>query len=119
MSIHRTNAGTWRVRYRVAGKLRSRNFDRKGDAERFDNEMTRRRQLGGQLAAEVFDRRGDMSLAAYVNGPWRSHAVTLSRSSRDKYRWALGHLGALVDEPLAALDVHALAEYQRAMLEKG
>jgi integrase len=69
------------------------------------------------LAAEL--DRSTMSLADYVNGSWRSHAATLSAASREKYAWALGHLGELVDEPLVGIDVTMLASHQGAMLDKG
>ncbi|MGI8781830.1 MAG: hypothetical protein ACR2L8_16980 [Solirubrobacteraceae bacterium] len=45
MSIHRKGE-RWVVRYREGGRNRSRSFDRKADAQRFDAEVTRRRQLG-------------------------------------------------------------------------
>ena len=46
MSVHRKSSG-WVVRYRDEAKRhRSRTFTRKADAERFDVEVTRRRQLG-------------------------------------------------------------------------
>jgi hypothetical protein len=46
---------------KVAGKQRSRNFDRKGDAIVFDSEVRRRRQLGPALAVEL--DRSNMTLA--------------------------------------------------------
>ena len=121
MSVHKRTdrRGTkWRVHYRVAGKQRTRTFDRKTDAVQFDAEMTRRRQRGPLLAAEL--ERESMTLDTYVRGPWRAHAALLAEPTRDKYIWALEkHLGDLVDEPLLALDVARLAEHQRLMLERG
>jgi integrase len=120
VSIHKTEHGKWRVKWKVAGRQQSRNFDRKGDAVLFDSEIKRRRQLGVVLAAEVFDRgRSELSLAEFVSGPWRSYAATLSSASRAKYAWALTHLDGLVGEPLVGIDVAMLAGYQRMMLDKG
>jgi hypothetical protein len=45
VSVHRKGQ-KWVVRYRDGGHNRSRSFDRKADAERFDAEVKRRRQLG-------------------------------------------------------------------------
>ena len=118
MSIHKTVTGAWRVKWRVNGQQRSRNFDRRGDAVTFEAEMKRRRQLGPALAAEL--DRSMMTLADYVSGPWRAHAATLSPASRAGYKWALEkHLTELVDEPLASIDVPLLAEHQQALLRRG
>ena len=117
MSIHK-QAGHWRVKYRVAGKQRSRTFDRKGDAELFDAEVTRARQLGPHLMAEL--HRGTETLDDFINGPWRAHAATLAPKTREKYRWVLSnHLGSLGDEPLAMIDVAVLTAHQRSLLDKG
>jgi hypothetical protein len=45
MSVHK-HGSAWRVRWRAGGRQRSRTFNRKGDASKFDAEMTRRLQLG-------------------------------------------------------------------------
>ena len=117
MSVHK-EAKKWRVKYRLAGKQRSRTFDRKGDAVTFDADIIRRRQLGPALAAEL--ERETITLDGYVRGPWRTHAATLAKPTRAKYAWALEkHLRELLDEPLAALDVARLAEHQRLLLDRG
>lgn len=119
MSIHkREDRGKWQVRYKVAGKQRSRMFDRKQDAITFDADIKRRRALGPLLAAEL--DRESMTLDDYVRGPWRTHAATLAQPTRAKYAWALEkHLGDLVDEPMRALDVARLFEHQRLMQDRG
>jgi integrase len=117
MSIHKRD-GKWQVKWKVAGRQRSRTFDRKGDAITFDGDIKRRRQLGARLTAEL--EREQMTLDEYVRGPWRAHAATLAQPTQQKYRWALKkHLRELVDEPLLALDVTRLAEHQQLMLGKG
>ena len=52
MSVHKQN-GKWRVKWKLNGRQRSKTFDRKGDADRFDAEVRRRKQLGPHLAAEL------------------------------------------------------------------
>jgi hypothetical protein len=117
MSIHKEGK-RWRVKYRLAGKQRSRTFNRKGDAITFDADIQRRRQLGPVLAAEL--DRETITLDGYVSGPWRTHAATLAKPTRAKYAWALEkHLGELRDEPLVTIDVVRLAEHQRLLLDRG
>ncbi len=117
MSIHKEGK-KWRVKYRLAGKQRSRTFDRKGDAVTFEADFKRRRQLGPELAVQL--DRSTLSLDAYVRGPWRAHAATLRPPTKAKYAWALEkHLTELLDEPLVALDVARLAEQQRLLLDRG
>jgi integrase len=117
MSVHREGS-KWRVKYRIAGKQRSRTFDRKSDAKTFDADITRRRQLGPLLAAEL--DRESMTLDEFVRTGFRSHAATLSPSSRAKYAWALErHLGELVDEPLRSIDLPRIVAHQHQLLDTG
>jgi integrase len=44
--VHRSGKVAWRVRWRDGGVLRSRDFDRKRDADAFDIEVRRRARLG-------------------------------------------------------------------------
>jgi integrase len=118
MSVHKRTTGTWEVKYRVGGRQRSRSFARKGDAHRFDAEAKRRSQLGPTLAREL--DRSTLTLDEFVRGGFRSHAATLSPSSRAKYGWAIErHLSELVDEPLLTLDVPRLARHQQLLLDRG
>ena len=57
MSVQKRPNGTWQVRYRAGGRQLSRNFARKGDADRFDADRKRRGQLGPRLAAEIDNER--------------------------------------------------------------
>jgi integrase len=117
MSIHKQD-GKFRVKWRVAGRQRSRTFDRRPDAVTFDAEVTRRSQLGPVLAAQL--DRSTVTLGGFVTGAWRAHVATLSPSSRASYKWALEkHLAELVDEPLIGIDVAILAAHQRSMLRRG
>lgn len=121
MSIIKKPSGRYAVRYREGGRQREQTFDRKGDAERWETDLKRRRQLGTALATEVLDRPSAMTLDQFITGPWRTHALTnLDTGSRAKYGWALEkHCAELLDQPLAALSVPVLAEHQRRMLDRG
>jgi hypothetical protein len=78
VSIHRREEN-WVVRYREGGRNRSRVFDRKRDAERFDAEVTRRRQIGGVVGLDA----GRQTLDEYVTGTWApTYAVTLAPKTR-------------------------------------
>ena len=121
MSLHPHKNGTL-VKWRDdTGKQCSRVFKRKGDAERWDTDLKRRKQLG-HLAGEVFDAAGTMTLAQFVAGPWRTHIVGMAPNTRAKYAWALEkHCKPLLDLPLTELTVPTLAKFQHDMLspEKG
>lgn len=117
MSVHKRGKG-WQVKYRLDGRQRALTFDLKGDADKFDREVRRRSQLGPALVREL--DRSAMTLDGFVRGPWRAHAATLSPASRARSAWALErHLADLLDLPLVALDVPALAAHQRRMLDRG
>lgn len=117
MSIHRDH-GKYRVRWRQGTQQRSRTFDRKADAELFEAEIRRRRQLGPTLARDVL--QATITLDDFVRTGFRTHAVTLAAASRRHYRWALeNHLSGLLSVPLAAIDVPLLAAYQRRLLDAG
>lgn len=63
MSVRKRPEGGWEVRWPEGGRRPSRTFVRKGDAEAFDVEMKRRRQLG-PLAPVVIQSR--QTLAEFV-----------------------------------------------------
>jgi integrase len=117
MSVHKRN-GKWQVKWQEpGGRQRSRTFDRKGDADRFDAEVRRRKQLGPHLVAEL--GRSALTLDQFVHNGFHTHAATLAPPTRDKYVWASGYLTELHDEPLIAIDVPALAAHQRLLLDRG
>ena len=75
----------WRVRWRQAGRHRSRTFDRKGDALNFAAELRRREQLG---TIDTLDS-GRVTLAEYVATTWaKTYAFDLAEKTRTTY----GHL---------------------------
>jgi|SRR5829696_5135744 len=117
MSVHKRGA-RWQVKWRVGGHQRSRTFDLKGDADTFERELRRRAQLGPALVREL--DRGTLTLEEFVRTGFRTHAVTLAPATRKQYAWALEHhLGELLEEPLAAIDVPLLAAHQQHLLANG
>src|SRR3954464_7236169 len=76
------------VRYREGDRNRSRSFGRKGDAERFDIEVSRRRELGvlGSLDG------GRETLDEFVTQTWApTHGVTLAPKTRRHYASLYDH----------------------------
>jgi integrase len=81
VSVHRKGA-RWVVRYREGDRNRSRSFGRKGDAERFDVEVSRRRELGVLGSLEG----GRETLDDFVTQTWApTHGVTLAPKTRKHY----------------------------------
>lgn len=86
MDLHRKPNGTWELRWREAGRRRSRTFDLKGDAENFDAARRRRRQLGHAAVPD------DVLLREFTKTYWRLHAVpNLADSTRDFYARTLSN----------------------------
>jgi integrase len=119
VSIYKTSAGTYAVRYREGGKQREKRFTRKGDAERWDTDRKRRRDLGPRMAADVLDRDDALTLAQFIEREWAAYAPT-DPSSRAKYAWALErHCAELLDEPLVIITAPVLAQHQLRMRDRG
>ena len=117
MSAHR-KGHKWVVRYREGGRNRSRSFDRKADAERFDAEVKRRRQLGALSSLEA----GRETLDEFVVETWApTHAVTLAPKTRKHYaslydHYLSPHLGAT---PVRELRADRIARWQAERLAGG
>src|SRR4051794_36698973 len=65
VSIHRKGA-KWVVRYREGTRNRSRSFDRKADAQRYDAEVRRLQQLGTLASLDA----GQETLDEFVTETW-------------------------------------------------
>jgi hypothetical protein len=74
--------GKYVVRWRANGRHHSRAFTVKGDAERFDREQKRAKELG----ALFNPGRGSETLAEVIELWWAGHVVTLQPNTRDGYR---------------------------------
>lgn len=87
MSIHRKGS-KWVVRYRDGERNRSRSFTRKADADRFDAEVTRRRELGTLSSLGA----GRETLDHFVTDVWApTHGVTLAPKTRKNYATLYDH----------------------------
>jgi hypothetical protein len=110
VSVHRKSS-KWVVRYREGVRNRSRSFGRKGDAERFDVEVSRRRELGvlGSLDG------GPETLDDFVTQTWApTHGVTLALKTRKNYALLYDHhiapsLGSL---QLRAIRAQTIQQWQ-------
>lgn len=123
MSIHvRMEAGGKRyvVRWREGDRNRSKVFGRKRDAEAFEAEVERRRQLG-PVAIQMLDA-GTETLDEYVYGTWaNAHTAHLSAATRRLYASLydphispfLGHI------PLRELTPDRIAAWQSQRIAGG
>jgi len=80
----------YEVRYREGGRERSRTFVRKGDAEAFEADVKRRRQLGPLASGVIMSR---ITLAEFVEQEWwpRYAIPNLKDSTRKRYLEVWGH----------------------------
>jgi integrase len=119
MSVERRGDG-WRVRGREHGRNRSRDFARRRDAEAWDREVKRRRQLG-PLAVQQLTMITP-TLGEWVAQRWApEHAVTLEQSTRERYANAYEvHIAPSLDDvPLGELTVVRLRQWQVGRLRAG
>lgn len=117
MSVHR-HKGKWSVRFRVGDRNRSKVFDRKADAQRFDAEVTRRRQLGTLASIDG----GRETLDEFVTRTWApTHAVTLAPKTRQHYASLYDcHLAPFLgDMPLREVRAEVIAHWQADRLAAG
>jgi integrase len=119
--VVRSEAVRWEVRWREHGGHRSRLFDRRSDAQAFDAELRRRRQLG-PLAFQQLTTRGGPTLGQWVAERWApEHAATLAQSTRERYASVYNvHIGPWLDDvPLGELTVAALRSWQAERIKSG
>jgi integrase len=112
MELHRKANGKWELRWREAGRYASRTFDRKKDAEQFDADRRRRRQLGQAAIPE------DVSLRVFVKTYWRLHAIpNLAESTRDFYSRTLSNhiIPRLGDYGVRELTPRRLARFRESL----
>src|SRR5689334_9952579 len=125
MSVHRIEkpdgSVMWRVRWRDGGRgsaARSRTFTRKGDAQRFEDELRRRKRLG-----EIGLLLGSQeTLETYVTETWApTHAVTLAPATAKGYAALYdAHIGPYLGHlKLIELTPEAIARWQSDRLAAG
>lgn len=111
----------WKVRWREGGResrARSRTFDRKADAQAFDDELRRRRRLG-EMATVVGSQD---TLDHYVAETWaKTHAVTLARSTAKTYAGLYDlHISPYLGQlKLAELTPEVIARWQAERIAAG
>jgi integrase len=118
VSVERTATGKFKVRWREGGRARSRTFDLRRDAVRFDAEIRRRMQARGLPALDA----GGETLSRYVTEQWAAtHAALLSRKTRAGYAGLLDYhiLPSLGHVPLRDLRPASLTRWQRDRLAAG
>ena len=112
MDLHRKANGKWELRWREAGRYASRTFDRKKDAEQFDIDRRRRKQLG-QAAIPA-----DVPLSEFAKTYWRLHAIpNLAESTRDFYARTLSNhiIPRLGDYGVRELTPKRLARFRESL----
>jgi integrase len=108
------------VRWRENGSNRGRRFDRKTDADTWERELRRRRQLGPLAVAQLTTRAS--TLGEWIADRWApEHAATLEQSTRDRYADAYRlHIEPwLGDVPLTEITVGRLRSWQAERLADG
>jgi integrase len=117
MSV-RKRGDRWEVRYREGTRHRSRSFTLKGDADRFDREQHRRRELGTLPTLTA----GRQTLDEYIEGTWAlDYAARLAKNTQRDYTYlldneispGLGHL------PLGQVNTEAIRRWQSDLLTNG
>jgi integrase len=117
MSVHKTTHG-YVVRWRDGARNRQRTFDRRADAQTWDAETRRRRQLGTLASLDV----GTVTLDSYVTETWASvYAPMLAPRTRESYAQTYDSLIAptLGGLNLTAIKPAVLARWQTVTLAHG
>jgi integrase len=122
MSVERITrkSGTvrYRVRWREHGRNRAETFDKRRDAELFEADIRRRRQLGTLAHIDS----GTETLDEYVTGAWAPvHGAGLAPRTREVYaliydRHISPHLGSV---PLREITPETIAQWQARRLAAG
>lgn len=124
MSVQRlVRAGNvcWEVRWREQERHRSRLFNRRADAQAFDAELRRRRQLG-PLALHQLTERGGPTLDQWITERWApEHASTLAQSTRERYANVYAvHIAPWLDGvPIGEITVARLRAWQAERIKAG
>ena len=116
MDLRKKRNGKYELRWREGGRRRSRTFDLKGDAENFDADRRRRRQLGQSAVV------ADVPLNEFVETYWRLHAVpNLAASTQDFYArtWANHIRPRLGDYGVRELSPRRLARFREDLERSG
>lgn len=111
----------WEVRWRENNANRSRMFALKKDADAWDREVQRRKQLG-PIAVQQLTTRGGPTLGQWVTERWApEHAVMLADSTRNRYAEVYSvHIAPWLDYvPLGHFGAPLLSGWQAALIKAG
>jgi integrase len=111
----------WEVRWRENDANRSRMFALKKDADAWDREVQRRKQLG-PIAVQQLTTRGGPTLGEWVTERWApEHAVMLADSTRNRYAEVYSvHIAPWLDDvPLGQFGAPLLSGWQAALIKAG
>ena len=118
MSVQQIRTGLWAVRWRDGGRMRSKAFHRKRDAERYDLTIKTAKQTGALAALDG----GRETLDAYVENTWAPiHAAALAPKTQVLYTGLYdGHVSpTLGSYPLRELTPEVIGRWQADRLAAG
>jgi integrase len=113
VSVNKLPSGRFECRWREGSRNRSRTFDRKSDAIRFDAEQRRIKQLGGIVPARTGGETLDEFAAA-----WFTERTDLAKRTRELYHQLIDfHLSPYLGHmPLSELTPKVIHAWQRQRL---
>jgi integrase len=114
------NGKDWKVRWKENGHDRQRQFTRKGDAEKFDLEIKRRKQLGPLAVAALTDR--GPTLGEYITEHWLpEHGVNLELATLERYASVYElHISPTFDKtPIREITVADIRAWQADCQQRG
>ncbi|HKS57983.1 MAG TPA: tyrosine-type recombinase/integrase [Steroidobacteraceae bacterium] len=121
MSVQRDPRGYgWICRWSEHGRQRSRSFKLKRDADAFDLELKRRRQMG-PLAVQQLTTSGE-TLGEWIEQRWiPEHGVTLEASTLTRYASVYEvHIAPTLDSvPIREISVSRLRAWQAELIRAG
>jgi integrase len=118
--VQRHGRVRWEVRWREQTRHRSRLFDRRADAQAWDIEVRRRRQLGALALAQL--TTAAPTLGEWIEQRWApEHGATLEQSTRERYANVYScHVAPwLNDVPLSEITIRRLRTWQADRLADG
>jgi integrase len=125
VSVHpirrKDGSRAYEVRWRENGRNRSRTLSLRKDADAWDRDLSRRRQLGPLAVQQLTSRRGP-TLGQWIADRWApEHGATLAQATRERYANAYSvHIAPWLDDvPLGEITVALLRGWQAERLRAG
>lgn len=117
MSIHKTAAGKFQVRWREAGRNRAKNFTSESVAKKFDLEVQSRLQTRGMTFLDA----GKVTLGEFITETyWPYKSRKISDTTKKQYRslYERHVYGTISTVPLRELSTRTLLEWQTDVEEE-